>query len=98
MADRGSDALPPEDRRLSPLTGWTRAHWEHVADVLLEGVRPHQSRGHALIFIPDSRGIAPRRRSDGLEGFARTFLLAAARLADRARRSPVISPLGTRAA
>ena len=81
MADRGPGALPLEDRRLSPYTGWTRAHWEHVADVLLEGVRPHLSRGHALVFVPDSRGIARRRRSDGLEGFARTFLLAAARLA-----------------
>ena len=91
MADRGSDALPPEDRRLSPITGWTRAHWEHVADVLLEGVRPHQSPAHALIFIPDSRGIARRRRSDGLEGFARTFLLAAARLAGSSARGSGIA-------
>ena len=81
MSDRGPGALPPEDRRLSPFTGWTRAHWEQTADVLLEGVRPHQSRSGALIFVPDSRGIARRRRSDGLEGFARTFVLAACRLA-----------------
>ena len=98
MADRGPGALPPEDRRLSPITGWTRAHWEHVADVLLEGVRPHQSPTHALIFVPDSRGIARRRRSDGLEGFARTFLLAAARLAGSSEGSPAISPPATRAA
>jgi hypothetical protein len=88
MVDRGPGALPPEDRRLSPITGWTRAHWEHVADVLLEGVRPYQSRTHALIFVPDSRGIARRRRSDGLEGFARTFLLAAARLAGSSEEVP----------
>src|SRR5713101_6655543 len=88
MADRGLGALPPEDRRRSPLTGWTRAHWEHIADVLLEGVRGHASRTHALIFVPDSRGSARRRRSDGLEGFARTFLLAAARLAGSTGEAP----------
>jgi hypothetical protein len=72
--------LPPEDRARSPYTGWTRAHWEHVADGLLTAVRPFATPGHALVRLP---GPASRsgRWSDGLEGFARTFLLAAFRLA-----------------
>jgi hypothetical protein len=81
MADREPGALPPEDRRLSPLTGWTRAHWESIADLLLDGLRPHASPTHALIFVPDARGRVQRQRTDGLEAFARSFLLAAARLA-----------------
>jgi hypothetical protein len=81
MPDASVGALPAEDRERSPLTGWTRAHWERVADVLLDGVSRHASRSHAFIFVPDARGAARRRPSAGLEGFARTFLLAAYRLA-----------------
>src|SRR5215469_10661762 len=81
MHPTGTGALPPEDRERSPLTGWARAHWEHVADVLLDGVRPHATRTHALIFVPDGRLDSSRRKSDGLQGYARTFLLAAFRLA-----------------
>ncbi|MFD0428911.1 hypothetical protein ACFQ60_17015 [Streptomyces zhihengii] len=33
--------LPPEDRALSPRTGWTRAHWEAAADGMLAAVRPY---------------------------------------------------------
>jgi hypothetical protein len=67
-----------EDRALSPYTGWTRAHWEQLADQLLRAVRPFATPGHALVDLP---GPASRsgRWSDGLEGFARTFLLAAFR-------------------
>jgi hypothetical protein len=63
----------------SPYTGWTRAHWEHVADRMLTAVRPYARASHALVDLP-----GPKSRSgawsDGLEGFARTFLLAAFRL------------------
>ena len=71
---------PPEDLRRSPFTGWTRAHWEAAADRMLLAVRPYAGPGHALISLP---GPASRSGawSDGLEGFARTFLLAAFRLA-----------------
>lgn len=71
--------LPPPDWDLSPHTGWTRAHWLAVADTLLTSIRPFASPGHALVDLP---GPASRsgRWSDGLEGFARTFLLAAFRL------------------
>lgn len=69
-----------EDRELSPHTGWTRAHWEAVADRTLSAVRPFASPSHALIDLPGPVS-ASGRHSDGLEGFARTFLLAGFRLA-----------------
>jgi hypothetical protein len=72
--------LPPADHALSPHTGWTRAHWLAVADSLLTAVRPFASPGHALIDLPGPAS-GSGRWSDGLEGFARTFLLAAFRLA-----------------
>ncbi|MGV9270816.1 DUF2264 domain-containing protein [Kitasatospora sp. NPDC003701] len=73
--------LPPEDRRLSPCTGWTRAHWEAAADDLLASVRPYAGPGRALIDLPGTRPSWSGRRSDALEGYARTFLPAALRIA-----------------
>ncbi|MFI6500937.1 DUF2264 domain-containing protein [Nonomuraea typhae] len=70
--------LPPEDRSLSPLTGFTRAHWEAVADGLLAAVEPYRSPDGAVITLPGRESIS---RCDGLEGYARTFLLAAFRVA-----------------
>jgi len=77
----------PADPRLSPYTGWTRAHWEATADQLLLAVRPYAGPGNALISMP---GPASRAGtwSDGLEGFARTFLLAAFRLAGAGGHDP----------
>lgn len=80
--------FPPEDRERSPRTGWTRAHWERVADVLLEGVRPHASPCHAFVHVPDPRRSASGRQMEGLEGYARTFLLAALRLAGSDGQAP----------
>jgi hypothetical protein len=76
------------DFRLSPYTGWTRAHWEQTADRMLLAVRPYASPGHSLIDLP---GPASRsgQWSDGLEGFARTFLLAAFRLAGAGGTDPL---------
>ncbi|ATL81278.1 DUF2264 domain-containing protein [Streptomyces malaysiensis] len=57
-----------------------RAHWERTADRLLLAVRPYATEEHALIGlpgVPSHNGVT----SDGLEGFARTFLLAGFRLA-----------------
>lgn len=65
---------------VSPLTGWTRAHWLAAADSLLEGVRPFVSPGGALVDLP---GGPPSRQGvvyHQLEGFARTFLLACFRI------------------
>ncbi|MFF5975849.1 DUF2264 domain-containing protein [Streptomyces sp. NPDC012769] len=71
----------PEDRELSPYTGWTRAHWERTADRLLLAVRPHASPRKGLIGLPGPRPSWSGVRSDALEGYARTFLLAALRAA-----------------
>ncbi|MEV1066205.1 DUF2264 domain-containing protein [Streptomyces sp. NPDC050263] len=80
-------ALPAADRVLSPHTGYTRAHWEAAADGLLTAALRYAAPGHALIDLPGP----PSRsgvRSDGLEGFARTFLLAAFRAAGAAGKDP----------
>ncbi|MEU6257003.1 DUF2264 domain-containing protein [Streptomyces sp. NPDC047043] len=79
--------LPPEDRTLSPYTGYTRAHWEATADQLLTAALRYATPGHALIDLPgppSKSGV----RSDGLEGFARTFLLAAFRTAGASGKDP----------
>ncbi len=73
--------LPPEDRELSPYTGWAREHWEAAADALLEGVRRYATPHHALLYLPGGRASRSGELSDAFEGYARTFLLAAFRLA-----------------
>lgn len=72
--------LPPEDRARSPFTGWTRTHWESAADLMLQGVSQFRTPHGAGFDLPGPAGIAGER-SDRLEGFARTFLLAAYRIA-----------------
>ncbi|GFJ96119.1 DUF2264 domain-containing protein [Phytohabitans rumicis] len=72
--------LPPGDGFLSPYTGWTRAHWEAAADHLLDAVVPYAVPGAAQYRLP-GRPSTAGLSSDGLEGFARTFLLAAFRIA-----------------
>ncbi|MEU1283386.1 DUF2264 domain-containing protein [Kitasatospora sp. NPDC005856] len=79
---------PPEDRSLSPVTGWTRVHWEAAADGLLAAVRRHAGPEHALIGLPGDRPSWSGPRSDGLEGYARTFLLAAFRVAGAGGHDP----------
>ncbi|MFJ9711113.1 DUF2264 domain-containing protein [Streptomyces sp. NPDC101234] len=71
--------LPPEDRGPSPRTGYTRAHWEAAADALLAAVEPYASADRALYHFPGDHGSWSGRLSDGLEGYARTLLLAAFR-------------------
>ncbi|MET9336918.1 DUF2264 domain-containing protein [Nonomuraea sp. NPDC003804] len=73
-------SLPPTDRLLSPRTGWTRAHWEALTDHLLDSVVPYASPGFAQYRLP-GRASWSGRALDGLEGFARTFLAAAFRIA-----------------
>lgn len=73
-------AFPDEDRALSPYTGWTRAHLVAVADTILEGAARHASPAGAGIRYPGAPGgFGPA--VDALEGFSRTFLLAAFRIA-----------------
>lgn len=73
-------SLPAPDRALSGRTGWTRAHWEAVADHLLDAVAPHLVPGTGQVRQP-GRASVSGVESDGLEGFARTLLLAAFRIA-----------------
>lgn len=73
-------ALPPTDRVRSPLTGWTRAHWEALADRQLEALVPYATPNFAQYRLP-GRGSWSGVVSDGLEGYARSFLLASFRIA-----------------
>lgn len=72
--------LPPTDRLRSPRTGWTRAHWEAMADHLLDSLVPYATPGFAQYRLP-GRGSWSGVVSDGLEGYARSFLLASFRIA-----------------
>ncbi|GAB7193448.1 DUF2264 domain-containing protein [Kineococcus sp. NUM-3379] len=85
---RPAAAAVPEDRALSPFTGWTRQHWAATADDLLLAVRPHASPSHARITLPGAPG-GYGTAVDGLEGFARTFLAAGFRLAGEGGRDPL---------
>ncbi|MDI6102624.1 DUF2264 domain-containing protein [Actinoplanes sp. NEAU-A12] len=67
--------MPPLNAALA-----TRADWTGFADRLLAAAHRHASPGHALITPPGAEG-GYGWRVDGLEGFARTFLLAGFRLA-----------------
>ncbi|MEV6804179.1 DUF2264 domain-containing protein [Streptomyces sp. NPDC051132] len=71
--------LPEDDRETSPYTGYTRAHWEAAADALLAAVEPYASPDRALYHLPGDHVSHSGRLSDGLEGYARTLLLAAFR-------------------
>ncbi|MGW0831974.1 DUF2264 domain-containing protein [Streptomyces prunicolor] len=71
--------LPADDRALSPRTGYTRAHWETAADTLLTAVEPYATEDRALYHLPGTRTSWSGSLSDGLEGYARTLLLAAFR-------------------
>ncbi|AXE89525.1 DUF2264 domain-containing protein [Streptomyces sp. Go-475] len=76
--------LPPADRTTSPFTGYTRAHWEAAADALLAAVEPYATDDRALYHLPGDRTSWSGRLSDGLEGYARTLLLAAFRRDEKA--------------
>ncbi|MEU2280753.1 DUF2264 domain-containing protein [Streptomyces sp. NPDC013178] len=71
--------LPPDDPTLSPRTGYTRAHWEAAADALLAATEPYATADRALYYFPGDHQSWSGRLSDGLEGYARTLLLAAFR-------------------
>ncbi|MYW70424.1 DUF2264 domain-containing protein [Streptomyces sp. SID8379] len=75
-----TSAAPTPNHGLSPYTGYTRGHWESAADRLLAGLVPHASPGWAQYRLPGRTGYAGAW-SDGLEGYARSFMLAAFRIA-----------------
>ncbi|MEU7823637.1 DUF2264 domain-containing protein [Catellatospora sp. NPDC049133] len=72
---------------ISPYTGWTRAEWAALADHLLESAWRHASPTGARITPPGAPG-GYGTAVDGLEGFARTFLLAGFRIAGEHGRDP----------
>lgn len=80
-------SLPPEDRDLSPFTGFGRAHWVELADQLLVDAHRFTTPSGARIALP-GRPSSSGRDSDQLEGFARTFLLFAFRVAGSAGEAP----------
>ena len=80
-----ADRTPPHD--LAPITGWSRDRWASLADGMLAAVRPFASPGHAQIVLPGGPG-GYGTAVDGLEGFARTFLLAGFRLAGERGQDP----------
>ncbi len=77
----------PLDFTRSPYTGWTREHWERLADRMLTAVEPYRSPCGARIDLPGPVG-GSGRISDGLEGFARTFLIAGFLVAGRGGDDP----------
>ncbi|MCL2595084.1 MAG: DUF2264 domain-containing protein [Promicromonosporaceae bacterium] len=72
----------------APITGWDRPRWAALADHLLASVRPYASPGHGRITLPGPEG-GYGRAVDGLEGFARTFLLAGFRIAGERGEDPL---------
>jgi len=70
---------PTPDPALSPITGLTRHHWEAMADRLLDGLLPYATPKSAQYRLP-GRASHSGDWSDGLEGYARSFLLAAFRI------------------
>ncbi|MET9505791.1 DUF2264 domain-containing protein [Streptomyces sp. NPDC006622] len=82
--------FPPGPGRpdgLSPYTGWERRHWTALADRLLGALDAHRSPGGARILLPGpNSSYGPE--SDGLEGYARSFLLAGFRIAGERGADP----------
>ncbi|MGW2625894.1 DUF2264 domain-containing protein [Micromonospora taraxaci] len=73
--------LPPAPNPGAPAAAtWHRDDWLTLADRMLAAARPFASPGHALVTFPGPEG-GYGRAVDGLEGFARTFLLAGFRIA-----------------
>lgn len=68
-------------------TGWDRERWVALADAMLAAVEPFFSPGRSLVTLPGAEG-GYGRAVDGLEGFARTFLLAGFRLAGERGEDP----------
>ncbi|MBO3083432.1 DUF2264 domain-containing protein [Cellulomonas fengjieae] len=66
----------------------SREQWAALADEMLVAVRPYASPHQALITLPGAPG-GYGTAVDGLEGFARTFLLAGFRLAGERGADPL---------
>ena len=65
----------PLNKTVSPITGWTRKHWEEVFFALMKGIVESASPGGARQRIPGPRshhGLL----ADELEGFTRSMIMA----------------------
>ncbi|NHD19397.1 MULTISPECIES: DUF2264 domain-containing protein [unclassified Actinopolyspora] len=78
---------PEKNCELSPCTGWTRQHWASTADGLLRAVQWYRSPAGARFDLPGPVS-ANGASADGLEGFARTFLLQGFRVVGEQGRDP----------
>ena len=77
---------------ISPYTGLVREDWEAWADRLLDAVQPYATPSFARISLPGTPSVSGAD-SDALEGFARTFLLAAFRIAGAQGDPSIVEPL-----
>lgn len=68
-------------------TLWSRQQWEDLADRLLDGIAGHADETFAHLR-PEGPASASGQWSDGLEGFARSFLLASFRVGGAGGRDP----------
>lgn len=84
-AARTAAWMPPADPIAAAHTGYTRAHWVTAADRILDAARQRSTHGGAMVDFAARPGMAADATTgspmDRLEGFARTFLLAALRIA-----------------
>lgn len=67
----------PSDYGQSPITGWTRKHWEELFFVLTKSIVASASAGNARVYIPGPQ-TRHGRSADELEGFSRSFIMAGA--------------------
>ena len=81
-------ALPAGDYQISPFTGWTREHWEVVADRWLGHIRDHSSEHKASPRLP-GRVTRDGERREGMETIGRSLLMAAPRIAGAQGKDPL---------
>ena len=81
----------PENRSLSPYTGWTREHWLELAEILLSSVPKFADKHGGLVHYPGVLSCFGRH-SDGMEAFSRSMILASIYLAGGGK--PVIKAGG----
>ena len=73
-------ACPTRTCSSRPIPGSPASHWCSYADFLLRSAHRYATDNHANIHLPGA-GSAYGPRSDSLEAFARTFLMASFRMA-----------------
>ena len=64
----------PENRNVSPYTGWTKEHWREVQSHILRATAQYASPEKAYIKFPGEQSRVQGRLSDWVEGYARTSL------------------------